>query len=131
MTGPLLFDDWFADLRHLQEAGLRHRATPVTKETIRLPNGEYEVVWVEGTEVPALFVVGGSKVAELAAARGVTAEGVLKLKRGTDVDVGQRYRVTGIIKGREWERVLEVTADLSEDTERVVRRLLVIETELD
>jgi hypothetical protein len=115
----------------MQEAGLRHRATAVTLTTIRQDNGETEQVWVEGTTVPALFVVAGSRIAELAAARGVQATGVLKLRRGTQVDVGQRYRVTGIQQGVQWSRLLEVTADLSEDTERIVRRVLVVETELD
>jgi hypothetical protein len=132
VTGPLLHDDWFADLRVLQETGLKHRAVPVTLETIRLPNGEYDEVWVEGTEVPALFMVAGTEIAELAAVHGVRAVGVLKMKIAPALtEVGQLYRVRGIQRGTErlWE--LKVTADLDQGQARIIRRTLVEETEID
>jgi hypothetical protein len=116
----------------LQETGLKHRAVPVTLETIRLPNGEYEEVWVEGTEVPALFMVAGTEIAELAAVHGVRAVGVLKMKIAPALtEVGQLYRVRGIQRGTErlWE--LKVTADLDQGQARVIRRTLVEETEID
>jgi hypothetical protein len=132
VTGPLLHADWCADLRVLQETGLKHRAVPVTLETIRLPNGEYEEVWVEGTEVPALFMVAGTEIAELAAVHGVRAVGVLKMKIAPALtEVGQLYRVRGIQRGTErlWE--LKVTADLDQGQARIIRRTLVEETEID
>lgn len=132
MAAPIIPDQSIVGLRAMQEAGLRHFATRVSLEEIRLPNGEYEKVWVaHPPEVPCLFVVTDSRIAELAAAKGVQAIGVLKLKRGTEVDVGTRYSVRGIQKGREWVRVFEVTADMSEDTERIVRRTLVVEVDID
>jgi hypothetical protein len=116
----------------LQETGLKHRAVPVTLESIRQPNGEYEEVWVEGTEVPALLVIAGVEVAELAAAHGVRAIGVLKLRVAPAlVEVGSLFRVRGVQRGTErlWE--LKVTADLDQGTARIIRRTLVEETEID
>lgn len=133
MAAPILPLLATEPMRLMQEAGLRHRATPVTRTVVRQPNGEYVVTWVPGIETCALFVVGNSDTLEIAAAHGVAATGILKLPRGTRPDVGQHYIVRGTLLGtcEPWERTLKVTADLSEDTERVVRRLLVVETVLD
>jgi hypothetical protein len=132
MAAPIIPEPALSPLRVMQEKGLRHRATPVTLETIRLPNGEYDEVWVEGTEVPALFMVAGTEIAELAAVHGVRAVGVLKMKIAPALtEVGQLYRVRGIQRGTErlWE--LKVTADLDQGQARIIRRTLVEETEID
>lgn len=133
MAAPILPTLATEPLRLIQEAGLRHTAVPVTKTAERLPNGEYVITWVEGPEVCALFVVAGQAALEQAAARGVAATGILKLPRGTRPDVGQYYKVRGTVPGscEAWERTLKVTADLSEDTERIIRRVMVQETVLD
>jgi hypothetical protein len=132
VAAPILPDLALGPLRVMQEKGLRHRAVPVVKETIRFPNGEYEEVWVEGDEVPALLLVAGSEVAELAAVQGVRATGVLKLRIAPAlVEVGSLFRVRGVQRGtqRTWE--VKVTADLDQGTARIIRRLLIEETEID
>lgn len=129
MTGPLLHDSWFDDLRILQEQGLRDRVTLEQLTEIRLPNGEYHRQWVAEPEEPGLLLVGGAKLADLAAAIGVKAQGILKLKRGRSL-AGERAVVRGIQKGVAWQRLVEVTADLGGDTERIIRRALWVDVEL-
>ncbi len=129
MAAPILPDLAFGPLRAMQERGLRHRLQFEQLLETRRPNGEYVKAWVTEDEEPALLVMGNPEIAELAAAQGVKAQGVLKVKRGRAVS-GKRAIVRGTLKGVAWQRLIEVTADLGGNTERIVRRALWIDVEV-
>lgn len=130
MPRPVLPEEALAPLKAVQEFGFRHEVQFETLEVVRLPNGEYDQRWAEdGGPEPGLLIIGGAGLAELAAARGVRAEGVLKVRRGRLV-AGRRALVRGVLGGVAWQRLMRVTADLGGNTERMVRRALVVDEEL-
>lgn len=130
MVGPILPELSAAPLQAIARASMRHRVTLQTYQSVRLPNGEYEKAWVDGTTQPGLLMMGGANVAEIAAARGVEATGTLRLALGSVCLPGQRATVTGIVRGRAWTRTVLVTSG-TDDTNRLFGLALVVDVDLN
>src|SRR4051794_19478023 len=100
MVGPVIPDVALADLKTLQEAGLRDRAVVERWVTTTAENEEVSGSWVEVDEsVPVQYVPLGTKTAELAAAVGVVATGLVKQRVTGDIRQGDRVVVRGVRSG--------------------------------
>ena len=110
MTAPLLPPMALAPLRAVVELDLTDVVTLESLQSVRLPNGEYIDAWISETEQAGLLILGGAKVAELAAGRGVKATGMLQLIFGRTCTVGQRAMVRGVADGIAWQRLVEISS---------------------
>jgi hypothetical protein len=128
---PLLSETWARLLQVKARASMRHRVTLQTQVTTTDPiTHEVESTWVDGTEQAGLLMMGLSKLTEVAAARGMKADGTLRLELGTIATAGQRARVTGTVKGRSWERLVELTSS-ADDTNRLFGLVTVVDVVLN
>lgn len=109
---PLHPEYTFLDSRAISEAGLRHTAQLGTTVTVRWDNGEETTTIEFGPEVPCRLTVLGTRQAEIAAAQGVKAQWNVVFEQGTDVVIGQQAMIRGETDGAEWQRLVEITADL-------------------
>ena len=109
---PLHPDLTFLEARSISEAGLRHTAQLGTITTVRWPNGEETTTVVFAAPVACRLRVIGTRAAEIAAAQGVKAQWSLVFKQAQDVVIGQQAMVRGETDGVEWQRLVEITADL-------------------
>ncbi len=99
----------------MMAAGLDHRASRVTLTNVTKANKEVVTAWTDADEgpLPCHLQTAGSRIAELAAARGVKAQYTLRFRRQDEATIGERFVVTGVERGTAWERTVEVTADLT------------------
>lgn len=109
---------------------MRHRVTLASQVRTQLPNHEYETTWQAGPTQPGLLMMGGAHVAEIAAARGVKADGTLRLALGAVCLAGQRATVTGIVRGRAWTRTVLVTSG-TDETNRLFGLATVVDVDLN
>lgn len=129
-VAPLLSEVWAKRLQVKARASMRHRVTLETLQSVRLVNGEYIDAWVSETEQPGLLMMGGTSVAELAAARGVKADGTLRLVLGKTCVPGQRALVRGTTKGIAWMRLVEITMG-TDPTSRLFGLAAVVDVDLN
>jgi hypothetical protein len=131
----LLHPAYFAPLRAMRVAAFDHTAvlTPSTEpgaeHSVRLPNGEYERVPVEGLTMVGKLTRPSLRAAEQAAALGVKADGVWKAELGTVIPRGTTLTVSGSTADVAWERAVKVTAQLRGD--RINARFAVEDVALD
>ena len=114
----------------IARASMRHRVTLQSFQGVRTPNGEYIDAWVNETEQAGLLMIGGAKVAEIAAARGVKADGTLRLELGKTCTAGQRALVRGTTKGVAWERLVEISSG-TDLTSRLFGLAAVVDVDLN
>lgn len=130
MTIPLHPEYTFLESRAISEAGLRHTGQLGTTVVVRWPNGE-ETQTVEFADpIPCRMRVIGTRTAEIAAAQGVKAQWSLVFKQAVDVTIGQQVIVRGDTDGTEWQRLVEVTADLGL-AGRIHRLTTAVDVDLD
>ena len=109
MTGPILPDVAFADLKTLQEASLRDRALHERWVTSEAENGEVTGAWIIVAEsVPVQYVPVSSKTATLAAAVGVVATGIVKQRTTGHIEPGDRLLIRGVRSGVRFQRLTDV-----------------------
>lgn len=130
MTGPVIPEGHLADLRVVQEAGLRLRAYVEREVATVADNEEVTRAWVEVADnVPCLLVPMGPRDAEFAAARGIVATGILKQRLLGPMDPGDRAVVSGVLSGVRVQHFVRAVADLTRPG-RVIRRLAVTDVDL-
>lgn len=130
MTGPVIPEGHLADLRVVQESGLRFRAYVERAVEQTADNGEVTTTWVEvASNVPCLLVPMGPRDAEWAAARGIVATGILKQRLLGPMDPADRAVVRGVMSGVRVQHFVKAVADLSRPG-RVVRRLAVVDVDI-
>ena len=127
---PLHPELTFLDARAISEAGLRHTAQLATTVTVRLPNGEEYTTTTWGTAIPCRLKVIGTRVAQIAAAQGVEAQWSLVFEQMQDVVIGQQAMVRGATDGVDWQRLVEITADLGL-AGRIHRQTTAVDVDLD
>ncbi|MBA2672022.1 MAG: hypothetical protein H0U67_16760 [Gemmatimonadetes bacterium] len=120
----------FAELTAIQHGAFEHRVQFEEAVHLRQENGEYLTEWVTEPEERGRLLVGGQRVGEIAAAIGVQAHGILRVRSRVRSVTGKRAIVRGSLRGAPWQRLIEITADLGGNTERMVRRLLWVDVEL-
>lgn len=130
MTMPLLPGLTFHDARAISEAGLRHTAQLGTSTTVRYPNGEEATAIVFEDAIPCRMKTIGTRLATIAAAQGVKAQWSLVFEQATDVVIGQQAIVRGETDGEDWQRLVEITADLGL-TGRIHRQTTAVDVELN
>lgn len=132
MVGPMIPEEALRPGRAIYQASMRHRLTISTTTRIRNPDtGEYEEVpQVRVSNRPCLLMMGGAHVAEIAAARGVKADGTLRVELGEVVLPGERATVTGLTRGVPWTRVLTVTSG-ADETNRLFGLATVVDVTLN
>jgi hypothetical protein len=100
-----------APLRAIMEHELTDTATLETLVIERQANEEDVVVgWDDADPVPCWYKRGGPQVAELAAARGVEADGLMQLELASTVVPGQRCLIRGENERGEWQRLVAITS---------------------
>ena len=99
-----------APLRAVVELDLTDVVTLESLQSVRTPNGEYIDAWVSETEQAGLLLMGGARLAEIAAARGVKADGTLMLALGKTCRPDQRAMVRGTADGVAWQRVVAISS---------------------
>lgn len=127
---PLHPEMTFLESRSISEAGLRHTAQLGTTVVTELPNGEEVETTTFAAEIPCRLRVIGTRQAELAAAQGVKAQWSLVFKQATDVVIGQQALVRGETDGTDWQRLVEITADLGL-AGRIHRLTTAVDVDLD
>lgn len=97
MVAPFITDTDLDDLRTLQGASLRDRGTVERWVVTTAENEEESGSWVVVDEnVPVTYVPMSSRTAEVAAATGVVATGILKQRVTGDIRPGDRVIVRGV-----------------------------------
>lgn len=130
MTGPIHSDVAFADLKTLQEASLRDRAAHERWVTSTAENEEVTGAWVVLAEsLPVQYAPMGAKTAELAAAVGVVATGVVKQRKTGGIEPGDRLMVRGARSGVRFWRLVNVGVELQAPG-WTCRRMTVTDTDL-
>lgn len=131
MVGPLIPEEALRPGRAIMDASMRHRVTWETFLRIRNPEtGEYETAWLaDETDEATLLMIGGQNTADVAAARGVKADGTARVKLGRVITAGMRGLFRWTLKGVAQQALMTVTSG-TDQTDRFRGLATVVDTDL-